>query len=93
MATITREQTDSKLEEILSKPYILILHNDDVSTFDFVIECLIKYVKHEYEQATQCAFLVHYTGKCDVKRGNQETIKKLYDILKSAGLTVTMELA
>lgn len=93
MSTITKNKPEEKLDEILSKPYILILHNDDFNSFDHVIECLIKYCKHEYEQATQCAMLVHYTGKCDVKRGDKETIKKMYNQLKSAGLTVTMELA
>ena len=93
MSTITRNKSQEKLDEILSKPYILMLHNDDFNSFDHVINCLIKYCKHEYEQASQCALLVHYTGKCDVKRGDQETITKMYNQLKSAGLTVTMELA
>ncbi len=93
MSTITKTKTESKLEEILSKPFILILHNDDFNSFDHVINCLIKYCKHEYEQASQCAMIVHYTGKCDVKRGDKETIQKMYNQLKSAGLTVTMELA
>lgn len=93
MSTITRSKTEEKLEEILSKPYILMLHNDDFNSFEHVIACLIKYCKHEYEQANQCALLVHYTGKCDVKRGDQDTIKKMYNQLKGAGLTVTMELA
>ena len=93
MATITKTRNQEKLDEILSRPFILILHNDDVSTFDHVINCLIKYCKHEYEQASQCALLVHYTGKCDVKRGDQEIIKKMYNQLKGAGLSVTMELA
>jgi len=93
MSTITRSKTEEKLDQILSKPYILILHNDDFNSFEHVINCLIKYCKHEYEQASQCALLVHYTGKCDVKRGDQDVIKKMYDLLKAAGLTVTMELA
>ncbi len=93
MSTITRSKTEEKLDEILSKPYILILHNDDFNSFEHVISCLIKYCKHENEQASQCALLVHYTGKCDVKRGEKETIKKMYNQLKGAGLTVTMELA
>jgi ATP-dependent Clp protease adaptor protein ClpS len=53
----------------------------------------VKYCKHEHEQASQCAFIVHYTGKCDVKRGSHEKVQEAYNKLKSAGLTVTMELA
>jgi ATP-dependent Clp protease adaptor protein ClpS len=93
MSTITKEEVSVEVEDILSKPYILMLHNDDHNTFDWVIECLIKVCKHELEQASQCAHLVHFTGKCDVKRGDQETIQKMYNKLKSAGLSVTIELA
>lgn len=91
MSTTTKEQILSEVEDILSLPYVLILWNDSHNTFDWVIECLMKVCKHQYEQASQCAHTVHYNGKCDVKRGDKETIKKMYDKLKSAGLTVTME--
>jgi len=93
MATITREEVSVEVEDILSKPYILMLHNDNYNTFDWVIECLMKVCGHELEQASQCAHLVHFTGKCDVKRGDHETIQKMYNKLKSAGLSVTIELA
>ncbi len=91
MATITKTRTKSKVEEILSKPYRLILHNDDYSTFQWVIECLIKVCEHEPDQATQCAHIVHNNGKCDVKYGDLETISEMKNKLKSAGLSVTME--
>jgi ATP-dependent Clp protease adaptor protein ClpS len=93
MSTISKEQVSTQLDELLSSPFILILHNDSYNTFEHVIDCLVKYCEHEFEQASQCAFIVHYTGKCDVKRGNQEKIQAIYNKLKSAGLTVTMELA
>jgi ATP-dependent Clp protease adaptor protein ClpS len=93
MRNTTKEQVSTQVEDILSKPYILILENDDYNTFDWVIECLMKICNHELEQATQCAHLVHFTGKCDVKRGDKETIQKMYNKLKSAGLSVTIELA
>lgn len=92
MSTITQDQTSTKLEEILSQPYVLTLHNDDKNTFQWVIECLMKVCEHDYEQASQSAILVHYTGRCDVKRGDKDTIQKMYDKLKGAGLTVTMEI-
>lgn len=91
MATITKEETKSKVEEVLSKPYRLDLHNDDYNSFDWVIQCLIKVCNHEYEQANQCAHLVHYKGKCDVKYGDYETISTMKEKLQSAGLSVTME--
>jgi ATP-dependent Clp protease adaptor protein ClpS len=91
MSTITKEEVLSKLDELLGHPYILMLYNDNYNSFDWVIECLMKVCGHEYEQASQCAHQVHFTGKCDVKRGDKETITKMYNKLKGAGLTVTME--
>jgi ATP-dependent Clp protease adaptor protein ClpS len=46
---------------------------------------------HELEQATQCAHIVHFKGKCDVKYGNYETISIMKEKLQNAGLSVTME--
>ena len=93
MSTIIKEQISSQLEEILTQPYVLILHNDDYNSFDFVINSLISVCGHEYEQASQCAYIVHFTGKCDVKRGDHENINKMYSKLKTLGLSVTMEVA
>ena len=91
MATITKKKPSSKVDEILSKPYKLILHNDDYNTFDWVITCLMKICKHEHEQANQCALMVHNNGKCDVKYGDIETITSMKDKSRSAGLSATME--
>lgn len=91
MATITKKKTKSKVDEILSKPYRLVLHNDDYNSFDWVITCLMKICKHEQDQATQCAHIVHFSGKCDVKYGDLETISTMKDKLKNAGLSATME--
>ena len=91
MGTITKKQTKYKVDEILSRPYRLLLWNDPVNTFDWVITCLIKVCNHEQEQAEQSAHVVHFSGKCDVKYGDKETITTMKDKLKSAGLSVTME--
>ena len=87
----TKEEVESKVEEILSKPYRIDLHNDDFNSFDWVITCLMKVCKHEYEQANQCAYIVHHSGVCDVKYGDFETISTMKEKLQSAGLSVTME--
>lgn len=91
MSTKTKTLISEELQEKLSAPYTLILWNDDFNTFDWVIECLMKVCKHDFTQASQCAHLVHFKGKCDVKRGDLETITEMYSKLKSANLTVTME--
>jgi ATP-dependent Clp protease adaptor protein ClpS len=92
MSTITKKKSKSKAKEILSKPYVLILHNDDHSTFDWVISCLMKFCGHDQEQANQCAFLVHNNGKCDVKYGDFETISDMKEKLLNSGLSATIEI-
>ncbi len=91
MATITKKKTKSKVKEILSKPYKLILHNDDYNTFDHVINCLMSVCGHEFERANQCAHIVHFKGKCDVKYGDMETISEMKSKLRNSGLSATME--
>ena len=91
MATITEKKSQSKADEILSKPFKLILHNDDYNTFDWVITCLMKVCNHEYEQASQCAHIVHFKGECDVKYGDYDKISVMKDKLSNAGLSVTIE--
>jgi ATP-dependent Clp protease adaptor protein ClpS len=91
MATITEKKSQSKADEILSKPFKLILHNDDYNTFDWVITCLMKVCNHEYEQASQCAHIVHFKGECDVKYGDYDKISAMKDKLSNAGLSVTIE--
>jgi len=80
-----------KLEDIASENRTLILHNDDVHTFDFVIEALMKICRHEYIQASQCASITHFNGKCDIKRGFFSDLKILKDALTDIELTVTIE--
>ena len=77
-------------EQILVKPnkeYEIILYNDDVNTFDHVIRCLIKICKHTFMQAEQCAYLVHFTGKCSVKTGYLEDLMPLCTALLNEGLS------
>jgi ATP-dependent Clp protease adaptor protein ClpS len=69
----------------------LVLHNDEVHTFDFVIESLIEVCEHTTEQAEQCTYLVHYKGKCDVKSGSFNFLKPMRHALVERGLTATIE--
>ena len=75
------------IEESTSDIHHIILFNDDVNTFDHVIETLIRVCEHEPLQAEQCAILVHYKGKCEVKSGDLfELIPKCTALLE-AGLS------
>lgn len=67
--------------------YKLVLYNDDVNTFDFVIDCLLEICKHTLEQAEQCTMLVHYKGKCTVKTGDLKLLKPMQKSLSERGLT------
>ncbi|MFZ4523294.1 MAG: ATP-dependent Clp protease adaptor ClpS [Bacteroidales bacterium] len=69
----------------------LILFNDDVNTFDFVIKSLIEVCNHEHEQAEQCAIVTHFKGKCNIKNGDYYEIKPMYDEMTFRGLTVSIE--
>lgn len=67
--------------------YKLVLHNDDVHTFDYVIDSLIEICKHTLEQAEQCTILVHFKGKCTVKTGSMDLLKPMHEKLLSRELT------
>lgn len=69
----------------------IILYNDEFNTFDFVIESLIKVCKHDALQAEQCTFLVHYKGKCSVKKGSYNELESLCTALLERGLTAEIE--
>ena len=72
--------------------YILVLHNDNVHSFDYVIDALIVICCHEYEQALQCTFITHYKGWCEIRKGDMETLKKMQDALSEKGLNTTINL-
>ena len=65
----------------------IVLYNDDVNTFDHVIDMLIDACDHQEEQAHQCALLVHYKGKCTVKTGDYEDLKPRCSKLLQGGLS------
>jgi len=69
----------------------LILHNDDVHTFDYVITSLIDICQHELFQAEQCAYIVHHNGRCDIKNGTFDVLHPMKDKLTSKGLSVTID--
>ena len=84
------EESPVGIEEVLvqeDKEHEIILYNDDVNTFDHVIRCLIKICEHTYMQAEQCAYLVHFTGKCVVKTGSLEDLVPRCTALLEEGLS------
>jgi ATP-dependent Clp protease adaptor protein ClpS len=69
----------------------LVLYNDDINSFDFVIESLIEVCQHNHVQAEQCALIAHFKGKCPVKQGILAELVPLRLELNKRGLTVTIE--
>jgi ATP-dependent Clp protease adaptor protein ClpS len=69
----------------------IILYNDDVNTFDHVINTLISVCDHSLEQAEQCSLIVHYKGKCGVKSGSYSELKPMCTKLLQAGLSAEIE--
>ncbi len=87
MSTKEKISEDILLEEEVIKQNEIVLFNDDVNTFDHVIEMLINTCEHTSEQAEQCAIIVHYKGKCTVKTGDLKDLKPRCSKLLEAGLS------
>jgi ATP-dependent Clp protease adaptor protein ClpS len=87
----------TELEEVLLEETLLadgqkiVLFNDDVHSFDFVIEALIEVCGHELLQAEQCTIIVHYKGKCAVKNGAYEELEPMCTALLERGLTAEIQ--
>jgi len=89
--TQTAEEQEVSVIEDLIGGYALIIYNDDVNTFDHVIDCLIKYCDHTAEQAEQCSVIIHYKGKCEVLHGSTKTLTPICDALCKNGLSAVID--
>ncbi|MFW5659106.1 MAG: ATP-dependent Clp protease adaptor ClpS [Bacteroidota bacterium] len=69
----------------------IILWNDEVNTFSWVIESLCEILEHNTIQAEQCTMIVHHNGKTSVKVGSYDYLRPRYEALQARGLTVTIE--
>jgi ATP-dependent Clp protease adaptor protein ClpS len=87
--TKTEEEVDV-LDEV-AESFQVILYNDDVNTFDWVIECLVEICEHETLQAEQCALLVHFKGKAVVKSGGLEEMQAICQALCDRSLSAVVE--
>lgn len=89
--TETLEKTRTDVLTDFEKPYQIIVWNDEVNTFEWVIETLIEVCKHTEEQAEQCAMLIHTRGKYAVKNGNYDNLKPQCDAITERGIGATLE--
>lgn len=85
------EFEESEVLTDMDEPWSLIVWNDEVNTFEWVIETLMEVCGHSAEQAEQCAFTIHYKGKYAVKQGNYDDLKPQCDAITERGIGATLE--
>jgi ATP-dependent Clp protease adaptor protein ClpS len=89
---ISTEVLENTITEELNSPtFQLIVWNDEVNTFDWVIKALIEICKHDREQAEQCTIYIHFKGKYAVKEGDYDTLKTMRDGITDRGIGATVE--
>lgn len=89
MKPLHEQHTDTLVADEHS--HSLIVWNDEVNTFDWVIETLIEICNHTPEQAEQCAMFIHFKGKYAVKQGDYDTLKPMCDAITDRGIGATIE--
>jgi len=87
---LNEEETD--LLTASGHPYSLVVWNDEVNTFEWVIQTLIEICSHSPEQAEQCAMIIHTQGKYAVKQGTYEELKPMCDAITERGIGATIEI-
>ena len=88
---ITREQDLANVLAVDVLQHKLIVWNDEVNTFDWVIQSLVEICDHRPEQAEQCAYLIHTKGKYAVKRGDEDELRMMREALSDRGIGATVE--
>ncbi len=81
--------TDVLVDE--QDPFLLIVWNDEVNTFEWVIETLVDVCQHSEQQAEQCAYIIHFKGKYAVKQGSYDELKPLREAISERGIGATVE--
>lgn len=84
----TKELTLPVIETLVTETFSIMLYNDHVNSFDWVIQSLVEICDHTPTQAEQCALIVHYKGKYVVKSGEKRDMIERSIALLDRGLTV-----
>lgn len=84
------EEIDLAVDEI--KLYTIVVFNDDVNSFDHVIETLIELCEHSQEQAEQCTLIIHFKGKCAVKNGDLDDLTPIRNAICERGISAEIKL-
>jgi ATP-dependent Clp protease adaptor protein ClpS len=97
MASIRNDTSTKQWEDIdvltsVEEPCNLIVWNDEVNTFEWVIDTLMEICGHSHEQAEQCAYIIHFQGKYAVKNGSYDELKPKCDAITDRGIGATVEM-
>lgn len=87
----TDSQEDFDVMTLEAETCNLVVWNDEVNTFEWVIDTLMEVCGHSHEQAEQCAYIIHFHGKYAVKNGSYEELKPLCDAITERGINATVE--
>lgn len=90
MSTKEKIQEEFDVLELRANEHQIVLFNDDIHSFDYVIDSLIEVCEHTIEQAEQCTYLVHFKGKCTVKTGELKELKPRCSKLLELGLSAKL---
>ncbi len=84
--------TEVMLDDVVveAKVYNLVVFNDDINTFDYVINTLIEVCQHTNEQAEQCTLIIHYKGKCTVKNGDFDELVPMRNAICNRGISAEL---
>jgi ATP-dependent Clp protease adaptor protein ClpS len=88
---ITKLQEDYAQDTCLEEFCCLIVWNDDINSFEWVIQTLMEVCGHNQEQAEQCAYIIHFQGKYAVKNGEYDDLKPQCDAITERGINATIE--
>ncbi len=89
--TATEEQQDTDVLTSTEDPCNLVVWNDEVNTFEWVIETLMQVCGYSEEQAEQCSYIIHFRGKYAVKKGSYDELKPMCDAITERGIGATIE--
>ena len=89
--TFTKSWQETDVMTSVEEPCNLIVWNDEVNTFQWVIETLMEVCGHSYEQAEQCSYIIHFQGKYAVKKGSYDELKPQCDAITDRGIGATVE--
>ncbi|RYY56421.1 MAG: ATP-dependent Clp protease adaptor ClpS [Chitinophagaceae bacterium] len=87
----TDSQQDTDVLTLEDEGCSLVVWNDEVNTFEWVIETLMQVCGHSHEQAEQCSYFIHYKGKYAVKQGAFDDLKPMCDAITERGIGATVE--